>query len=59
MEDRHTVLGSFWHESINNIVSGSINPLGGFLLSFLSFFSLKIIVGGDVSHLGMIVVLYW
>ena len=60
MEDRHTVLGSFWHESINNIVPGSINPLGGFFfLSFLSFFSLRIIVGGDVSHLGMIVVLYW
>lgn len=38
MEDRHTVPGSFWHESINNIVSGSINPLGGFLFVFSLFF---------------------
>ena len=37
-QDRHTVLGSFWHESINNIVPGSINPLGGFLFVFSLFF---------------------
>ena len=65
-QDRHTVLGSFWHESINtSIVSDSVSyPIHSkfFFLSFsfffFFFFSLMIIVGGDVSHSGMIV-LHW
>lgn len=57
MENRHTVLGSFWHESINNNSGDWSNQsTRGLPFCLFSFFSLIIIVGGDVSHLGMIVV---